>query len=37
MSTQLILYPQSYQGVTTNFNEFVIDGVAFSSINTSTT
>ena len=36
MSTQLILYPQSYQGVTTNFNEFVIDGIAFSSINIST-
>ena len=36
MSTQLILYPQSYQGVTNSLNQFVIDGINFTSINAST-
>ena len=38
MSTQLILYPQSYKGVYSfnSENEFIVDGMNFSSINSST-
>ena len=45
MSTQLILYPQNYSGeynvTTTTYtigsNEFVVDGINFSTINASST
>jgi hypothetical protein len=37
MSTQLILYPQTYDGTTTFSSlEFVVDGIVFNSINSST-
>jgi hypothetical protein len=39
MSTQLILYPQNYDGTytdITNYNELVVDGSIFTSINAST-
>ena len=39
MATQLILYPQSYEGVTTlmsqNSNEYIVDGVNFLTLNAS--
>ena len=38
MSTQLILYPQNYEGVYsfTSQNEFVVDGINFTTIDSST-
>tara|TARA_R110000824_G_scaffold228773_2_gene416522 strand:+ start:550 stop:3297 length:2748 start_codon:yes stop_codon:yes gene_type:complete len=38
MSTQLILYPQSYNGIYSfnSDNEFIVDGINFTSINGST-
>ncbi len=37
MSTQLILYPQTYDGTTTFSSvNFLVDGISFNSINTST-
>ena len=37
MSTQLILYPQTYDGTTTFSSvNFLVDGISFNSINLST-
>ena len=40
MSVQLIVYPQSYDGyssvISTSINEFIVDGINFTTVNTST-